>query len=69
MNDYAYSFGTVYVSGDFNGWSGTANPLSDSDNDGVWTGTYPICADSIELKYTLDDWDTDEGLTDRKSVV
>ena len=29
MNDYAYYFGTVYVSGDFNGWSGTANPLSD----------------------------------------
>ena len=63
MNDYAYSFGTVYVSGDFNGWSGTANPLNDSDSDGVWTGTYSIGSDSIEFKYTLDDWDTDEGLT------
>ncbi|MAZ97262.1 MAG: hypothetical protein CMP53_07060, partial [Flavobacteriales bacterium] len=69
MNDYAYSYGTVYVSGDFNGWSGTANPLADADNDGVWTGTYPIGSDSIEFKYTLDDWDTDEGLTPGSSCT
>ncbi|MDA8820661.1 hypothetical protein N9N66_08720, partial [Schleiferiaceae bacterium] len=63
MNSYPYSYGTVYVSGNFNGWSGDSNPLADADNDGVWEGTYALTSDSIEFKYTLDDWDNEEALT------
>ena len=40
MNSYTGgSFTTVYVSGDFNGWSGNSNALSDANGDGVWEGT------------------------------
>ena len=58
MNDY---FGipvtTVYVSGTFNGWSGNANPLSDDDGDGVWTGTVTgVDVGLHEYKFTADDW-------------
>ena len=63
MNNYPYTYTTVYVSGDFNGWSGYSNPLADADNDGVWEGTFSISADSIEFKYTIDDWDNEEALT------
>ena len=63
MNSYPYSFSTVYVSGNFNGWSGDSNPLADADGDGVWEGTYALTSDSIEFKYTLDDWDNEEVLT------
>ena len=69
MNDYTGSFTTVYVSGDFNSWSGNGNALSDSDGDGVWTGTIPIAADSIEFKYTLDNWTGQEQLTPGSSCT
>ena len=60
MSEYAESFNTVYVSGTFNGWSGTANPLSDDDLDGVWTTTLPLAAGQIEYKFTIDDWTVQE---------
>ncbi len=63
MNDYAGSFTTVYVSGDFNGWSGNANAMSDPNSDGVWEVSLPLTNDSIEFKYTLDNWAGQENLT------
>lgn len=63
MNDYAGSFTTVYVSGDFNSWSGNANALSDPNMDGVWEVSLPLTNDSIEFKYTLDNWAGQENLT------
>jgi len=56
MNDYTGSYTTVYVSANFNGWSGNANPLSDADMDGVWTGVIPIAGGNYEFKYSVDDW-------------
>ena len=69
MNNYSGTFTTVYVSGDFNSWSGNANALSDSDNDGVWTGTISVTADSIEWKYSLDNWAGSEQLTSGSSCT
>ncbi len=60
MNDYAGSFTTVYVSGIFNSWSGNASPLSDSDGDGVWTGSVSMAAGQYEYKVTLDNWAAQE---------
>jgi|GEM_PF-575192 len=55
MNDYTGSFTTVYVSGSMNNWSGDANPLSDDDNDGVWTATIAdLPPGNYEYKFTLD---------------
>ena len=54
MSDYVGSFTTVYVSGSFNSFSGTANPLSDADMDDVWTATIALPAGDIEFRYSLD---------------
>ena len=60
------TFTTVYVSGNFNGWSGDANPLTDN-GDGTWTATVtiPATSDSIEYKFQVDNWAAggDEQLT------
>ncbi len=63
MNQVATAFTTVYVSGEFNGWSGTANPLDDSDGDGIWTGTILMPAGAQEFKYSVDDWADSEQLS------
>ncbi len=60
MNDYAGEFTTVNLSGSFNEWSGDANPLSDEDGDGIWTGTVALAEGSYEYKFTLDNWAVQE---------
>lgn len=57
MNSYAGPFTTVYVSGTMNGWSGDANPMEDSDGDGIWTTTITDVPIGLhEYKYTIDNW-------------
>ena len=41
----------------------TVTHSADADNDGVWEGLSYFSADSIEFKYTIDDWDNEEALT------
>ncbi len=62
MNAHSGSFTTVYVSGAFNNWSGDANPLTDADGDGVWTGTMEMEHGEQEYKFTLDNWSGEETL-------
>lgn len=69
MNGYEGSFGTVYVSGDFNGWAGDANALSDEDEDGVWTTTIPLPTGPIEYKFTLDNWAVQESFNGSESCT
>lgn len=63
MDNYAGSFNTVYVSGSFNNWSGDANPLSDADGDGIWTGILSLPSGAYEYKFTLDNWSAQESFT------
>jgi len=63
MRDYAGSYTTVHLNGDFNSWCGTCNPMTDSEGDSIWTVTLPLTADSIEYKFTLDGWIGQENLT------
>ena len=60
MNAYTASFNTVYINGDFNGWCGSCNPLSDSDGDGIWSVTLPFNQSSIEYLFTVDGWTNQE---------
>ena len=71
MKNYANSFSTVYVSGDFNNWSGDAMPLSDDDLDGIWTGTYSLPNGTYQFKFTVDNWTDQESLlrTDECSIT
>jgi len=47
----------VVVRGTFNGWSGTANALTDADGDSIYTGTWTIHGDTagivVEYKYVM----------------
>ena len=63
MRDYAGSYTTVHLNGDFNSWCGTCNPMADPEGDSIWTVTLPLTADSIEYKFTLDGWTGQENLT------
>jgi len=60
MNDYTEEFTQVFVSGNFNGWAGDANPLTDEDGDGVWTTTIPLAAGDYDYKFQLDNWAVQE---------
>lgn len=62
MNNYSGSFTTPEVNGEFNGWCGSCTPMSDADGDGIWEVTVPITADSIQYKFSFDNWTGQENL-------
>ncbi len=64
MNQYGGTFTTPEVNGDFNGWCGGCNPLTDADGDGIWETTLLLTNDSIEFKYAYDSWAGQESLSD-----
>ena len=55
---------TVYLNGNFNGWCGECNPMSDDDGDGVWTLTLPLEDGSYEYKFTVNGWNNQEDFTE-----
>jgi|GEM_PF-1205271 len=63
MNDYTGSFTTVNVNGNFNGWCGGCNPMTDANSDGVWEVALPLTAGTIEYKFTLDGWTAQENFS------
>lgn len=69
MSRYAGTVGAMNVSGDFNGWCGDCNLMSDANNDGVWELTLPLTVDSIEFKYTMDNWTTQEEFNGGESCT
>ena len=60
---------TVFVNGNFNGWCGACNPMSDDDGDGVWTVTLPLDAGTIEYKFTVDGWNSQENFVGGESCT
>jgi hypothetical protein len=69
MTRYAGTVGAMNVSGNFNGWCGTCNLMNDTDNDGVWELTLPITQDSMEFKFTMNDWAVQEEFTGGESCT
>lgn len=63
MTTHAGGFTTPEVNGTFNSWCGNCNAMSDANGDGIWDVTLPITADSIEFKYSFDNWAGQEDLT------
>ena len=62
MNSYPDTFSQVYVSGQFNSWSGIWDSLADPDGDNIWTGTIDILNNPGWLwKFSVDNW-TDQEL-------
>jgi beta-glucanase (GH16 family) len=55
---------SVYVTGPFCNWCGDGFPLTDGDNDGIWTGTYSFVSGALEYKYMTDGFANQEDLVD-----
>ncbi|WP_430408679.1 T9SS type A sorting domain-containing protein [Kordia sp.] len=60
MSGYGASFTTVYISGQFNGWDGTSNPLADIGG-GIWSVTLPLTEMYTEFKFQVDNWTDQEN--------
>ncbi|EDP95144.1 T9SS type A sorting domain-containing protein [Kordia algicida OT-1] len=60
MSGYGGSFTTVYISGQFNGWDGTSNPLTDMGG-GIWSVTLPLSEMYTEFKFQVDAWTDQEN--------
>lgn len=56
------SFTTPTVNGTFNSWSGTANPLTDQNGDGIWEATILLAPGTYEYKFAADNWAIQENL-------
>ncbi|KAB2807353.1 T9SS type A sorting domain-containing protein [Phaeocystidibacter luteus] len=63
MSTYTGSYTTPEVNGEFNNWCGNCAPLADPDGDDIWELTVPIMADSIEYKFSYDNWAGQESLS------
>lgn len=63
LSQYSGSFTTAYVSGTFNNWCGNCDAMADPDGDTVYTATIAIAADTIEYKFTMDDWASQENFS------
>ena len=61
MRDTNITYNSVFVNGNFNGWCGSCNPMSDPEGDSIWTASLPLTNDSIEYKFTLDGWTNQEN--------
>ena len=63
-------FTTPEINGTFNGWCGSCWAMDDADGDNIWEFTALIGAgDSIQFKYSADNWNLQEDLDSSLSCV
>ena len=55
-NTQAIGDNIVYLNGNFNGWCGACNPMTDN-GDGTWSTTVDLAAGAYEYKFTVNGWD------------
>jgi 1,4-alpha-glucan branching enzyme len=56
-------FTTPTVNGDFNGWNGSANPLTQVGTTSIWQTTLPLLPGNYQYKFAYDNWAGQESLT------
>jgi len=61
----------VHIAGSFQGWTPSANPLSDDDGDGIWEATIGIAPGDIQFKFINgNDWSGNgDGNVDNELIV
>ena len=67
MSNYTAGLGesdTVYLNGNFNGWCGECNPMSDDDGDGIWTVIMELADGDYEYKFTVNGWSDQEQFSE-----
>ncbi len=68
MSQVTDPFTTPEINGNYNGWCGACNPLSDN-GDGTWSGTFQIPNGDLEYKFAADGWNIQEDLTGETGCV
>lgn len=60
---YSTKVKSVAITGSFNNWSSTADPLYDRDGTGMWTIMLPLAGGRYEYKFIIDGekWISDPG--------
>ena len=70
MRNVSQPFTTPEVNGNFNGWCGNCWQMSDADGDSVWQFQMLFApGDSIEWKYSADNWSIQEDLDSSLSCI
>ncbi|NND93723.1 MAG: hypothetical protein HKN45_02600, partial [Flavobacteriales bacterium] len=65
MSEYTGpSFTTVNLNGSFNGWCGECAMMTDDDGNNIYELTVNILTGTIEYKFTLDGWTSQEEFTE-----
>jgi 1,4-alpha-glucan branching enzyme len=50
------------VNGNFNGWCGNCNPMTDTNGDNIWEATIALAPGTYEFKFAADAWTISESL-------
>lgn len=50
------------VNGNFNGWCGNCNPMTDANGDNIWEATIALAPGTYEFKFAADAWAISENL-------
>ena len=70
MRGFTQSYTTPEVNGAFNGWCGNCWPMADADGDSIWQLQMTFApGDSLEWKYSADNWNIQEDLDSSLSCV
>lgn len=70
MKEYTESYTLVHLNGTFNKWCGACAEMTDEDNDDVYELTVTVNADdTIEYKFTVDEWTDQEGFKGGESCT
>jgi len=70
MRNVTDPFTTPEVNGNFNGWCGSCWTMSDNNNDSIWEFTTIFApGDSLEFKYSADNWSIQEELDSNLSCI
>ena len=69
LRGYEEAFTTPGVVGNFNGFDGNANPMTDEDGDSIWTATLELAAGPIDYKFQLDNYTVQDMLTADQECV
>jgi hypothetical protein len=62
MSQAGFAFTTPELNGTFNNWCGSCAPMSDPENDGIWSITIPLDAGVYTYKFSYDNWTGQEEL-------
>ncbi len=70
MRNVTDPYTTPEVNGNFNGWCGSCWAMSDNNNDSIWEFTTIFApGDSLEFKYSADNWSIQEELDSNLSCI